>query len=66
MPEFSAREKCRAAQREVAYRVRVYGRMVDEGRKQKATADREIAVMREIAAEYEKIAESDEASERLI
>jgi hypothetical protein len=63
---FSAREKADCAQREVKQRKRVYGRLVGEGRMKGAEADRQIALMEEIAAEYGAIADAQDAQGRLL
>ncbi len=57
MAEFSARELAACAQREVGFRVGVYGRRVEAGKMSKATADREIAMMQAIASKLKEEAE---------
>ena len=54
--QYSALEKHREALREVLMRRRVYQRWVDEGRMSTATAEDKIAIMQEIADEYEQAA----------
>lgn len=48
-PEFSFDDLQQCAERELRMRKRVYGRWVSEGRIKQAWADREIAMMEEIA-----------------
>ena len=66
MDTFTAREKADCAKREVAQRVRVYGRLLSEGKMSQALHDKQIAMMREIHADYEKIATGEEAKGRLL
>lgn len=47
-------DKRREAERELAMRRRVYPRMVETGRMLKVDADRQIAVMEAIAADYQE------------
>lgn len=47
-PRFTAKEKLDAADREVKYRVRVYERLIRDGKMTKQKADREVAIMRAI------------------
>lgn len=61
---FTNGEKRVAAEREVKQRRRVYSRMVSEGRMKKSDADRETAIMEEIAEDYAKLEVS--SGERLI
>ena len=49
---FTDEEKSTAARREVTMRKSVYPRRVRDGKMLQATADREIAIMQEIADEY--------------
>jgi hypothetical protein len=56
---FTAREKMQAAQREAGYRRFVYPKRVDAGKMKQAEADRQIAIMDEIAADYGALAESE-------
>lgn len=58
---FTARQKMQAAQREVGYRRRVYPRRVDDGKMTQAQADREIAIMDQIALDYGALAKAEEA-----
>lgn len=59
---FTAKEKREAAERELKLRRRVYAWQVQKGSMKRAEADREIALMREIAADYAAL----EEAERLI
>jgi hypothetical protein len=56
---FSADEKAKAAAREVKYRTRVYPRLIEAGKLSAEKAAHEIAVMAEIARDYEVLAEKD-------
>lgn len=58
-PPFTARDKMQAIQREVGYRRWVYPKRVEAGKMKQADADREIAIMDEIAREYGALAEKD-------
>lgn len=60
--KFTAEEKRDCARREVKLRRRVYPRRIDNGHMTQALADKQIALMEEIAADYEESA----AGERLI
>lgn len=66
MADFTAREKAACAEREVAQRERVYGRLVETGRMNPTFAKRQTEIMREIAAEYRERADAEEAAERLL
>ncbi len=63
---FTSREKQKAATREVGYRQHVYPRRVSDGKMKQADADKQIAIMQEIADDYARLAEVEEAKERLI
>ena len=63
---FTARQKQQAAAREVAQRQRVYPRLVEAGRLKHAEAERQIAIMQSIEADYRKLAEAEDAAGRLI
>lgn len=63
---FTARQKQQAAAREVAQRQRVYPRLVEAGRLKQAEAERQVAVMQSIEADYRKIAEAEDAAGRLL
>lgn len=58
----TAEEKRAAIQREIAYRRRVYPRLIAKGTLTKAFADQQIAVFEEIEQDYTEIA----AKERLL
>lgn len=62
MNEFTNTDKYECAQREVRQRARVYPRLISTGRMSQEKADRETALMKAIAADYEKLA----LTERLI
>lgn len=49
---FTDQQKREAAERELKFRKRVYARRVSEGRMKQEQADREIAIMSEIAEDY--------------
>lgn len=66
MSNFTAREKMHAAKREAGYRQFVYPNRVYLGKMKQAQADREIALMEEIAADYGALAEKEEAAGRLL
>jgi hypothetical protein len=51
---FTAKDKLDAVDREVRYRVRVYARLIEQGKMTKEKADREVAIMRAIADDYHK------------
>lgn len=51
---FTLKDKLTAVQREITMRRKVYPRRVGDKRMTQALADREIAVMEEIAADYAK------------
>lgn len=55
-------EKLEAIQREIAYRKRVYPRLVQSGRMTQALADKQIALFEEIERDYTEMA----AKERLL
>ena len=56
---FTARQKMQAAQRESGYRGYVYPKRVAAGKMKQADADRQIAIMDEIAADYGALAEKE-------
>lgn len=66
MDEITAREKADCAEREVKMRRRVYPRWVADGRLTQGIADRQIAIMDAIAADYRAQAEAEEAKGRLL
>lgn len=53
---FTAKDKLDAVDREVRYRVRVYARLIEQGKMAKEKAEREVAIMRAIAADYHALA----------
>jgi hypothetical protein len=57
---FTVEEKRKAIERELAYRVRVYARMVEQGKMTQAAANRQIEIFEEIRKDY-AAAESLEA-----
>jgi hypothetical protein len=57
--EFTADEKHREALREVEMRVTVYEHKITMGTMSRREADRRIALMREIAADYAALAEKE-------
>jgi hypothetical protein len=59
---YTNKEKADEARREVGYREHVYERRVNDGKMSRQTADRRIAIMKEIQEEYEAAA----ATERLL
>jgi len=59
---FTAADKHKCALRELRKRASLYPRWVEAGRMHKATADREMALMEEIARDYAQ----QEEQERLI
>lgn len=61
MPDrtFTAAEKQAAAEREVSYRKRVYGRRVAEQKMTKKLADEQIAIMEAIAKDYAEQAKGE-------
>jgi hypothetical protein len=54
---FTTGEKLKCLERELRMRYRVYERRVDAGQMPRATADRELALMEEIAADYRSLDE---------
>jgi hypothetical protein len=50
--KFTNEEKADCAERELRWRRRVYPRRIDKGSMTKVQAEREIAMMTEIAADY--------------
>jgi hypothetical protein len=49
---FTVEEKRKAIERELAYRVRVYARMVEQGKMTQAAANRQIEIFEEIRKDY--------------
>lgn len=66
MADFSNREKAECAEREVKQRGWVYPKRVANQKMTQALADRQIALMSAIAAEYRAKADEEEAKERLL
>jgi len=60
---FTNAEKYKCAERELRMRYRVYERRVDAGQMSRATADREIHLMEEIAADYRALDEADRTAQ---
>lgn len=58
----TAAEKMECAERELRYRRRVYGRLVERGKMTKAQADRELELMEAIALDYRALAEEEPAT----
>jgi hypothetical protein len=54
---FTVSEKLKCVERELRMRYRVYERRVDAGQMSRATADRELALMEDIAADYRSLDE---------
>lgn len=59
MSQFSAKEKFMCALREVALRRKVYPRLIQSEQLRPDLAEREIAIMQEIASEYGTLAEKE-------
>lgn len=66
MTEFTNRELADCAHREVKQRLNVYPRLVHKRSMSQALADRQIKMMKAIAAHFDQLAEADEAKERLL
>ena len=66
MSQFTNAEKKIEAQREVQQRRRVYRRLVENGKMSQADADRQIAIMQEIADDYTARATEDDKATRLL
>lgn len=58
--KFSNKEKAEAAKREAGYRRHVYPRRVSENKMRPELARRQIELMEEIQADYERLAEQDQ------
>ena len=56
---FTAAEKLRAVERELAYRRRVYARRVGTGKMTQAMADKQIALFEAIAEDYTAAAKKE-------
>ena len=59
MAKYSNKEKAEAARREAHFRRGVYGRRVSEGKMRAEFARHQIALMDEIAEDYERLDKSD-------
>ena len=57
---FTTEQKLEAVSREIGFRRRVYARRVGDGKMRQDQADREIAVMEAIKADYERIVATNE------
>jgi hypothetical protein len=57
---FTAAEKLKCAERELKQRYRVYARLVAQNKMTQRQADREIALMEDIAADYRALSEAME------
>jgi hypothetical protein len=62
----TAREKFECAEREVKQRRYVYARRVADGKMTQQLADKQIAMMEAIAADYRALAEAEDAAGRLL
>ena len=65
-PAVTNADKLKCAAREFAYRDRVYPRWVEAGRMSQAKADRELAVMAAIMADYSKLVMDEAERGRLL
>jgi hypothetical protein len=63
---FTARDKQRAAAREVAQRQRVYPRLIEAGKMKQSDADLQIAIMSAMEADYRKAADAEDQAGRLL
>jgi len=63
---FTNAEKYKCAERELQMRYRVYERRVDAGQMSRKTADREIHLMEEIAADYRARVEAERIEQELM
>jgi len=66
MTAFTAKDKMREAQREVGQRRWVYPKLVASGKLTQAQADRQIAIMAEIALDMGALAAKEEDEGRLL
>jgi hypothetical protein len=64
--QFSNADKAKEADREVKMREHVFGKRVAAGSMRPQDADRKIAIMREIGADYRALAEEEAKKERLL
>lgn len=51
----TAADKLQCAERELKYRRRVYGRLIERGKMTSREADRELALMEDIAKDYREL-----------
>jgi hypothetical protein len=58
--QFSNRDLCREAERELTQRARVYPRLIEQGKMRQKDADRQTAMMRQIRDEYDAKATAEE------
>lgn len=63
---FSAKDKAAAARREAGFRRYVYPKRVSDGKMKQEDADRQIAIMDAIAADYDAQAKVEEQEARLL
>lgn len=63
---FSAKDKAAAARREASFRRYVYPKRVSDGKMKQEDADRQIAIMDEIAWDYDQRAAAEEREGRLL
>lgn len=66
MAEFSNRDKQKCAAREVGQRQRTYAYLVSNRGMDQKKADREIALMQAIEADYKRLADDEEQAGRLL
>ncbi len=66
MTNITGRDKLREAEREVQQRERVYARLVENGKLTRQKADRQIAIMEAIAADYRRQAVEEEQKGMLL
>ena len=62
MTLFSVNEKLACVERELRYRIRVYARLVSEGRMTERQAGREIAILGAIVQDYRELKNKEEPS----
>lgn len=65
-PTFSARELCKAVERELGFRRRVFARRVASNAMSQKDADREIAMFEVIHADYKSKADAEDRAGRLL
>jgi len=58
---FMAFEKLACVEREIAYRKRVFPRLIENGKMTQALADKQVAVMVAIADDYREVARLEQA-----